>query len=154
MIVVALCSCHVSTANMSSFKTSRDADGDHESTAFKTGETIYANAVISNAGEKVTVRMYMTADDAKKKDEPLPGSEVKVDLPGSGTAKYSLPIPAGVKSGKYTLVAEMLNENGDKKDGKTAAITIEASANPTAKGHNDDDRSDTDKEDDSGDDDN
>jgi hypothetical protein len=138
---------------MSSFKTSKDADGKQEASAFKTGETIYANAVISNAGDKVTVRMYLTSDDAAKKDEPVPGSEVKVDLPGSGTAKYSLPIPDGIKGGKFTVVAEMLNDKGEKKDGKIAPITIEATASPRKadKPVSKDDKDD--KEEDSSDDD-
>jgi hypothetical protein len=122
-------------ANLSSFKTSKDKDGTQEATTFKAGDTVYANAVVSNAPGKVTVRMYLTADAdvaGVKKGETLPGSEVKVDLPGSGTAKYSLPIPAGMNSGKFRVVAEMLNEAGEKKDSKSAAISIEGSPTSTA----------------------
>ncbi|MEP6848225.1 MAG: hypothetical protein ABI999_05165 [Acidobacteriota bacterium] len=153
---LAVSSCSFSTANMSSFKTSKDADGKQDASSFKAGETIYANAVIANAPGKVTVKMYLTPDSdgpGTKKGEALPGSEVKVDLPGSGTAKYSLPIPTGMKSGKFTVVAEMLNETGEKKDSKSAAVTIEAGAASPVETHKDDkpagkDDKDKDKDDD------
>ncbi|MEP7076496.1 MAG: hypothetical protein ABI878_11865 [Acidobacteriota bacterium] len=150
---VAASSCSFSTANMSSFKTSKDGDGKQAASTFKAGETIYANAEVSNAPGKVTVKMYLTPDadgPGTKKGEALPGSEVKVDLPGSGTAKYSLPIPAGLKGGKFTVVAEMLNETGEKKDSKSAAITIEPGAAPVET-HKDDKpagKDDKDKDDD------
>ena len=137
--------CNFSTANMSSFKTSKDKDGKQEASSFKGGDTLYANAVISNAGGKTTTRFYLVADDSPvaKKGETVKGSEVKVDLPSAGTAQYSLPIPDGV-SGKFTLNAEMLDEKGEKKDSKSAPVSIEASAAPaspadTTKSDKDDD---------------
>ncbi|MEP6945241.1 MAG: hypothetical protein ABJA02_04935 [Acidobacteriota bacterium] len=141
---------------MSSFKTSKDKDGKQEASTFKAGDTIYANAVISNAGGKTTTRFYLVADAdsvAAKKGETVKGSEVKVDLPSAGTAQYSLPIPAGIPSGKFTLNAEMLDDKGEKKDSKSADITIEGSAAPAAKTTSDtsDDKSkssDKDKDDD------
>jgi len=135
--------CSFSTANLSSFKTSKDADGKQEATTFKAGETIYANAIVSNSPGKVSVKISLTADDAPgmKKGETVKGSEVKIDLPGSGTAKYSLPIPANLASGKFTVVADMLNENGEKKDGKSVAISIEGGAAPPATDTKADDKS-------------
>jgi hypothetical protein len=38
-----------------------------------------------------------------------------------------VPIPAGAPGGKYILTADMHNDAGEKKDGKTAALTIEGS---------------------------
>jgi hypothetical protein len=122
-IAALAAACSFSTANMSALKVSKDKEAKQETSTFKAGETIYANAVISNSMGKTTTKFTLKDD----KDTVIPGSEVKVDLASSGTAIYSLPIPTGVKGGKYTLTADMLDEKGEKKDGKTASITIEAS---------------------------
>ena len=129
LIVIAL-ACNASTANMSSLKVSKDKEGTQETTTFKPGETIYAVATISNSPGKTTTKFRLKADEVSgmSKGELIPGSEVVVDLPGSGTATYSLPIPSSVKGGKFTLEADMHNETGEKKDGKTSPVTIEAPA--------------------------
>ena len=148
-LAAAAIGCSMSTANMSSFTTSKDKDGKQASTTFKAGETLYANAEIANSGSKTTTRFYLVADaDAPgvKKGETVKGTEVKVDLPSSGTAQYSLPIPAGIASGKFTLNAEMLDEKGEKKDSKSASITIEGAPASTAPA-NTDKRSDADEDD-------
>lgn len=141
--------CSFSTANMSSFKTSKDKDGKQEASSFKAGDTLYANAVISNAGDKTTTRFYLVADadsPGVKKGETLKGTEVKVDLPSAGTAQYSLPIPATMAGGKFTLNAEMLDEKGEKKDSKSTAITIEGSAAPAPPAGNDNKSTDKDED--------
>ena len=136
--------CSFSTANMSSFKTSKDKEGKTESTTFKAGETIYANAVISNAPGKTTTKIYINDDKGKL----LPGSDVKVELASSGVAAYNLPLPASFAGGKFTIVADMLDENGEKKDSKNVAITIEAGAPPPAAAPSSDDKDhDSDKDD-------
>jgi hypothetical protein len=112
--------CSFSTANMSSLKVSTDKEGTHESTSFKPGETIYAKAQISNNGGKVKVKLYLTSAD----NQPLKGSEVSVDIDGDRSADYNLPVVEGMPAGSYTLHADMINENGEKKDGKTAAIKV------------------------------
>lgn len=140
-IAAFVAACSFSTANMSSFKTSKDKDGKQEATTFKGGETLYANAVIANSMSKTTTKIYLQDDKGKL----VAGSEVKVDLPSSGTANYTLPLPAGVPGGKYTLFADMLDEKGEKKDGKSVAVTIEASEAPKA---NDADEDSDDKKDD------
>ncbi len=120
--------CNMSTANMSSFKVGKDEEVKTESSTFKAGETIYGVATISNAPGKTTVKFHLQADDVSglEKGEMIKGSNVDVKLPdGGGTAMYSLPIPAGVTGGKYILTADMHNDAGEKKDGKTVAITIE-----------------------------
>ena len=142
-VIVFAAACSFSTASMSSFKTSKDKEGKQESTTFKGGETLYANAVISGSMSKTTTKVYLQDDKGKT----INGSEVKIDLPSSGTANYTLPIPAGVPSGKYTLFAEMLNEQGEKKDAKSVVVTIEgAPAAPAAPATGDDDK-DSDKDD-------
>lgn len=125
--------CNMSTANLSSLKTSKDKEGKQESTAFKAGDTIYGNAVVANSMSKVTVKYKLVADDVPgmKKGDTVKGSEVSIDLPSSGTANYSLPIPSGAPSGKFTLVADMHDEAGERKDGKTVNITIEGSSAST-----------------------
>jgi len=131
-LAVVAGACSFSTANMSSLKTSKDKEGKQETSAFKAGETLYAGAVISNAGSKTTTKFALVAEDAPglKKGDVVPGTEVKVDLPSSGTATLTLPIPAGHKGGKFTLTADMLNETGEKKDSKSVPITIEAAPAP------------------------
>ena len=126
LIVIAL-ACNMSTANMSSLKVSKDKEGKQETTTFKPGETIYAVATISNSPGKTTTKFRLKADEVSgmTKGDVIPGSEVQVELPaGSGTAMYSLPIPASVKGGTFTLEADMHNETGEKKDGKTSPVTI------------------------------
>ena len=126
VIFTAAFACSMGTANMSSFKTSKDKEGKQETSSFKAGETLYASAVVSNSSDKVTVKFTLVADDAPglKKGDTAPGSEVKVELPGSGEAQYHLTIPADFKGGKFTINADMLNETGEKKDNKSASVTI------------------------------
>jgi hypothetical protein len=126
--------CNMSTANISSFKISKDKAATQETKDFKAGETIYAATVIANSSEKVTVKNYLTADDAPmiNKGEKVPGSEVNVELPSSGTANYSLPIPAGLPGGRFTLHAEMINAAGETKDRKHENIKIEPASAGTS----------------------
>ncbi|MFT3745652.1 MAG: hypothetical protein QM785_15360 [Pyrinomonadaceae bacterium] len=138
-LFVFAAACSFSTANMSSFETSKDKEGKTKSTNFKAGETIYANAVISNAPGKTTTKIYINDDKGKL----LPGSDVKVELASSGTAAYNLPLPASFAGGKFTIVADMLDDKGEKKDSKSVAITIEAGApQPAATSSDDKDHDD------------
>lgn len=122
--------CNVSTANMSSLKTAKDKDGKTESTSFTTGDTFNALAQISNNPGKVKVKFTLTAEDVKevKKGEVVKGSEVTVELNGDGVAKYEAPVQAGFPGGSYKLTADMLNENGEKKDSKSVNVTITQTA--------------------------
>ncbi len=141
-LAVFASACSFSTASMSSFKTSKDKEGKTEATTFKAGETIYANAVITGSMSKTTTKISMTDPSGK----PVTGSEVKIDLPSSGTAAYSLPLPAGAPSGKYTIVADFMDDKGEKKDSKSVAITIEGAPAPAAAPATDE--KDADKDDD------
>ncbi|MBC7795364.1 MAG: hypothetical protein H7Z37_00665 [Pyrinomonadaceae bacterium] len=125
LVFIAL-ACNASTANLSSFKASKVKDGE-ETSSFKTGDTIYGKAVVSNNPGKVKVKLYLTADDAKglTKGETLKGSEVSIDLAENvNIAAYSLPVSEGLPAGTYKLNADMINEAGEKKDSKTANITV------------------------------
>ncbi len=126
--------CSFGPPTISSLKTSKDKDGKQEGSTFKGGETLYANAITSGGG-KSTVKFTLVADDAPgmKKGDIAPGSEVKVDLPSAGTAQFHLTIPAGFSGGKFNVVADLLDEKGEKKDSKSASATIEgAPAAPPA----------------------
>ena len=127
-IVVAALGCNFSTVNMSSLKTFTDEAGKTEATNFKAGDTIYGKAQISNNPGKVTVKMSLAADDAKgmTKGETIKGSEVTVNLDGDGVAIYTLPIPSSAPAGTYNFNADLINEAGEKKDGKTTALSITA----------------------------
>lgn len=133
--------CNMSTANMSSFKVGKDKEVKTEASSFKSGETVYGVATISNAPGKTNVKFSFAADDVSgmTKGEQVKGSNVDVVVPdGGGTATYSLPIPSGVPGGKYILTADMHNEAGEKKDGKSVTITIEGSKTATTPKFDDD----------------
>ena len=118
--------CSFSTANMSSLKTYKDKDGKTEASSFTTGDTLYANAEIANNGGKVKVKFTLVAEDVKglTKGDVLKGSEVTVDIEGDGKGQYSVPVSAGFLAGTYKLNADMLNDKGEKKDGKSANVTV------------------------------
>lgn len=145
MLAFVALACNMSTANMPSLTTSTDADGKSASSSFKTGDTIHAQAPIANNPGTVKVKFALKADDAKglTKGEMPKGTDVSVDIKGDGTAKYSLPVSAGLPAGKYTLEADMINEAGEKKDGKTTSITVTqtAPATDTKKAADDEDDS-------------
>lgn len=124
-IVLAICvfavlGCSMSTANLSSLKTSTDAAGAQETKTFKPGDTINGIAAVSN--NPGTVKVNFTMLDSK--GAVLKGSEVSVELKGDGTAKFSAPVSEALPAGNYKLNADMLNESGEKKDNKSADITI------------------------------
>ncbi len=130
--IIVMQGCSFSTANMSSLETSKDKDGKEKASAFKSGETLYAKANIANNPGKVKVKFYLVADDAKgvTKGETLKGSDVSVDVEGDAAASYSVPVSPGFPAGTYTLNADMINENGEKKDSKTTKVTVENTSAP------------------------
>jgi len=126
VLFTAAWACNMSTANISSFKTSKDREGKQESTSFKGGETIYGRAAISNNMGKVKIKLKITVDDVKGMDkgDMVKGSDVTIDMDGDGTGIYSLAVPVGVKSGKYILTADMVNEAGETKDTKSVNLNV------------------------------
>ncbi len=127
MLFTAFQACSFSTANIGSFNSSKDKEGKEAAKSFKAGETIYATAFISNNPGKVKVKIYLVAEDAKdlKKGETLKGSEVELSIDGDASANYNLPLPEGFQGGSFKLVADMLNEAGEKKDSKSIDIKVE-----------------------------
>lgn len=126
LFAFAAIACNYSTANLSSLTTSKDKEGKQESSAFKTGDTLFAKANVANNGGKVKVKLYLVADDVKgmTKGETLKGSDVTLDIDGDGFAEYNVPVTTGFLPGTYTLNADMINEAGEKKDNKTAKVTV------------------------------
>ncbi len=130
LLIFVLQACSFSTANMSSLKVSKDKAATAEASSFKTGDTLYGQAEVSNNPGTVKVKYALVAEDAKglTKGETLKGSDVSVDIKGDGAAEYNLPITQGVPAGTYKLNADMINEQGEKKDSKSANVTIVAGA--------------------------
>ena len=143
-LVLVAAACNFSTANMSGLTTSSDKDGKTASSSFKTGDTIYGRAPIANNPGKVKVKFSLAAEDVKgmTKGDIVKGSEVSVDVDGDGTATYTLPVAPVLAGGKYKLNAEMLNDKGEKKDSKSADVTVTQSAPPAAVTENGDDKDD------------
>lgn len=126
--------CNMSTANLSGVKTGKDKDVTQAASTFKAGETIYATAAVANNPGKVTVKVYITVDDAPgmTKGSTVPNSEATMPVDGDGTVRYNFPTAAATKGGKFTVVADMMNENGEKKDSKSASFTVEPGATPAS----------------------
>ncbi len=144
---LALAACG-GPATLTALKTTKDKEGKTAASTYKAGEVIYASAEIGG-GSKSSVKFTLIATedaDGVKKGEALPKSDVKVDMPGGGTAQYQLTIPAGFQSGKFTVNAELVDDKGAKVDTKTAAITIEGAPAPAAPPANADDKGHDDKD--------
>ena len=144
VIFTAAFACNMSTANISSFKTSTDKEGTKEATTFKGGDTIYGRATVANNGGKVKVKLQMNVDDVSgmTKGDMVKGSDVTLDIDGDAVGIYSLPVPVGVKSGKYILVADMINDAGEKKDSKSVNISVagDSSSSSDTKSEDKDDK--------------
>ncbi|MBV9216341.1 MAG: hypothetical protein JO053_09205 [Acidobacteria bacterium] len=127
VLLTAAFACNTGPVNISSYKVSKDKDANQEASSFKGGDTLYGRAVVSGTTGAVKVKFRIETDDVSgaSKGTVVPGSEVTVDLPSDGTATYTVPIPEGaVKSGKYNVIADLVDDKGDKKDTKTAGISI------------------------------
>ena len=134
VVMTGAWACSVSTANLTGVKTGKDKDVTQTATTFKAGDTIYANAAVANNPGKVTVKMYITVDDAPgmTKGSTIPNSEVSMPVDGDGTVRYNFPTSAATQGGKFTIVAEMSDENGQKKDTKSASVAVEAGSAPSS----------------------
>lgn len=140
-LIFVAAACNMSTANLSGLTTSTDKEGKTASSSFKTGDTIYGRAPVANNPGKVKVKFTLTAEDVKgtAKGESLKGTDAEVELEKDGVATYTLPVVPALPGGKYKLTADMMNEAGEKKDSKSAEITVTQSAPPAAPKTDDDD---------------
>lgn len=130
LLLLVAFACNVSTANMSSFKLAKDKEGNNASSSFNAGEVVYGLAQISNNPGKVKVKFSLVAEDVKgmAAGEKVKNSEINVDMNGDGVATYTLTIPQNMSGGSYKVVAEMLNENNEKKDEKSATFKLTGTA--------------------------
>lgn len=115
-----LSACSFSTANMSSLKTATDKEGKSETSKFKPGDTFYGIATISNNPGTVKVKTYWT----DPKGSAIKSTESTTEVQGDGKATFSIPINEAMPPGEYKITAEMMNEDGEKKDSKTVSFTI------------------------------
>jgi hypothetical protein len=134
----------MSTANLGDLTTSTDKEGKNTTSGFKSGDTLYGSVPVKNNPGKVKVKFYLVAEDVKglTKGETLKGSDVSVDINGDGTASYNVPVSPGFLAGTYKLNADMVNEAGEKKDGKTVNVTVTQTAPPPAAKTDDDEDKD------------
>ncbi|GEM_PF-5086370 len=121
LIVVAALACDnpfITTANISSLKTGKDANDSgeikQETSDFKSCDTVYAVAQISNNGGKVKVKFETFIDDARGREpgETIKGSQINLEVDGDRPAIYNLPVPESFPKGRYKIVVEMRNEKG------------------------------------------
>ncbi|MBV9241631.1 MAG: hypothetical protein JO314_06445, partial [Acidobacteria bacterium] len=125
ILITAAWACNASSANLASVKTGKDKDVTQPTSTFKAGDTIYANAAVANNAGKVTVKIYITVDDAPgmTKGDTIPNSEASRDVDGDGTVKYDFPTLATTKGGKFNIVVDML-QGSEKKDSKSASFSV------------------------------
>ena len=126
--MLAACSVSFSTANLSSLKLGKDKEVTTETASFGPQDTVYAVAEVSNSPGKTTVKFEFY--DEKVEGEPdnlhVPGGDVSVDLPSSGTASLQVVTPTG-RLGQGDLPArsaKMLNENGEQKGERKVSFTV------------------------------
>lgn len=127
LLVAALaCKFSASTANLSSLKLGKDQSVSQETSNFGANDTIYAVATVSNTPGKVKVKGRMEFEDVEGQQAgPIPGAEKTLDLAGDGTASYSFsPPPSGWPKGKYKVEIQMMNEDNEQKDQKSATFTV------------------------------
>jgi hypothetical protein len=120
------CNFSASTANLSGLKLGKDKDVSAETSSFGANDTIYAVATVSNAPGAVKVTGRLVFDQVEgEQSGPIPGLEKTLDLAGSGTATYTFtPPPSGWPKGKYKVEVQMMNEQGEKKDEKSASFSV------------------------------
>jgi hypothetical protein len=122
LVAAQACSFSVSTANLSSLKLGKDKDAAQETSTFKPSDLVYAVAVVSNAGEDVKVKGRLAVVDVEgEKAGPIPSTESTVDLPGGGTASFTLsPPPSGWPAGKYKIEVLVNGTSAGSKDFEVA----------------------------------
>jgi hypothetical protein len=125
LIVAGLaCNYSASTANISDLKLGKDKEVTQAATTFAAGDTVYAEATISNAPSKVKVKGQLTVEDVEGQQAGPTGLEKTIDLDGSGTATFTFsPPPSGWPKGKYKVEVFMLDEGGQQKDQKSASFS-------------------------------
>lgn len=137
LIVLAIaCNGSFTTANISALKFGRNDRAEPAETTFKTGEDIYALAVVSNAGGKYKLNWKFTYEDVPGKEKGEEIGTKTVDFEGSKQLwqQFSSPLP-----GEYKAVATLTDEAGKEIDKKEGLVTITGSAPSSSNKKGDDD---------------
>ena len=128
LLAVALaCKFSASTANLSSLKIGKDKSVSAETSSFGPTDTVYANAEVANSMSKTKLKARLLFDkvEGQKAGDLVPGAEVSVDLPSSGTGSFNFtPPPGGWPNGSYKVEVTMFNENNEQKDQKTGTFSV------------------------------
>jgi hypothetical protein len=126
-LLITASACSFTTAHISSFKLSKDKEGNSETSTFEPGDTIYARAIVSNVPSKVSLKFRLITEKVERQPEnaPVTKFDTTVELPSDGVGTYTLtPPPAGWPAGRYRIEASMLIESGEQKDQKSATFTV------------------------------
>jgi hypothetical protein len=128
--------CSSSIVHISSLKTFTK-DEATEVTSFKTGDFLKAKAQLADNPDQIRVEFLLYADD-------VPGMTKGDAVPQTGTgqfvyldrsADYLNIIKPDMKSGTYTLRADLLNDKGEKrKGGQSVTVMITQTAPTDPKG--------------------
>ncbi|MBX3283553.1 MAG: hypothetical protein KF756_13900 [Acidobacteria bacterium] len=126
VLFTAAFACNMSTANLASLKTGKNADVTSPSANFAAGDTIYAVAEIANNPGKVKVKMYLQVENMKgvPSGTVIDNSVVELNIDGDALAKYHYETLSSTVGGTFKMVAEMYDESGEKKDSKSETIII------------------------------
>ena len=136
LLSVAGCKVSCTTANVSSLKLSKDKEGNVQTKEFAPGDTVYATATVSNSASNVTLKFRLLTEkvEGKPDNDPVAGSEVSLDVPGSNYATYHVTIPpSGFPPGRYRVEVVMLY-NGEQKDKKSDTFTVTGRSGGTSPG--------------------
>ncbi|HXH91705.1 MAG TPA: Ig-like domain-containing protein [Thermoanaerobaculia bacterium] len=124
LLLILAVACTTETA-IKSLKLGKDKAVATETSAFATGDTVYAVAAISSSGKvKVTGRLLIDEVEGQTKG-PIPGLETTIDLAKGEDGNFTFsPPPAGWPKGKYTLEVVLTDDAGAQKDKKSANFTV------------------------------
>jgi hypothetical protein len=134
LMSVLACKFSFTTANISNLKLGKDRDASTSTSSFAARDTIYVVADVSNAPGKMKLKARLLTDSVEgfSSGTLIPGAETTIDLPGSATGTFTFTPPAaGWPNGSYKVEVNMLNEDGEQKDQKTATFSV--SGNTSAK---------------------
>lgn len=126
VLFTAAFACNMSTANLSALKVGQNAEVSNPSSNFAAGDTIYAVASVSNNPGKGKVKMYIQAENVKgvAPGTVVANSVVNLDIDGDAVAKYEYPTVSTASGGTFKMVAELYNEEGEKKDSLNQTIIV------------------------------
>lgn len=124
LLLILAVACTTETA-IKTLKLGKDKAVATETSAFATGDTVYAVAAISSSGKvKVTGRLLIDEVEGQTKG-PIPGLETTIDLAKGVDGNFTFsPPPAGWPKGKYTLEVVLTDDAGAQKGTKSANFTV------------------------------